>query len=122
MPGGHGSAAAVAEAGCEHGRQPCHSCAGTAAPLARCAAIWPGLTRGHAPLQVGCEAGGPGGAAVSITALASCSGEAHQWLVRGKKRAGFEFEVTLKWRAALPGGGGGCGGGEGERWVEGTVR
>lgn len=49
-------------------------------------------------LLVGVEApattsGGAGASAVSvcITELASCSGEAQQWIVRHKKRAGFEF-------------------------------
>lgn len=43
---------------------------------------------------------------VSITELASCSGEAHQWIVRQKKRAGFEFsDVRLRWSAELAEGG-----------------
>lgn len=33
----------------------------------------------------------------------SRSGEAHQWFVRGKKRAGFELAVEFKWRAELAG-------------------
>lgn len=32
----------------------------------------------------------------------TCSGEAHQWLVRGKKRAGFELSsIEFRWRAEL---------------------
>lgn len=34
---------------------------------------------------------GAGGVSVRITELASCNGEAHQWIFRQKKRAGFEF-------------------------------
>lgn len=33
-----------------------------------------------------------------------CSGEAHQWLVRGKKRAGFELSsIEFKWTCQLEG-------------------
>lgn len=49
---------------------------------------------------------------VCITGLSSCTGEAHQWLVRGKKRGGFEFELVLNWRAEL---GDDC-------WAAGTAR
>lgn len=43
-----------------------------------------------------------GGVSVRFSELASCSGEAHQWIVRHKKRAGFEFsDVQLKWTAEV---------------------
>eukprot|EP00887_Chlorella_sp_A99_P008125 scaffold12.g8125.t1 len=45
-----------------------------------------------------------GGVSVRFSELASCSGEAHQWIVRHKKRAGFEFR-----RAAAATGGGAAG-------------
>lgn len=35
--------------------------------------------------------------------LPTCSGEAHQWLVRGKKRAGFELNIEFKWACQLEG-------------------
>lgn len=43
------------------------------------------------------------GAQVAVVEVTSCSGEAHQWFVRGKKRAGFELAVEFKWRAELAG-------------------
>ncbi|GAB4823556.1 hypothetical protein N2152v2_010602 [Parachlorella kessleri] len=52
------------------------------------------------------------GGSVSITAISSCAGEAHQWLVRGKKRGGFEFVLGLKWRAEL----------DSKSWAAGSVR
>jgi activator of HSP90 ATPase len=53
-------------------------------------------------LLVGCECGpSQQGASVTLTEVTSCSGEAHQWLVRGKKRGGFEFALHLKWRVEL---------------------
>lgn len=45
------------------------------------------------------------GAEVAVVEVTSCSGEAHQWLVRGKKRAGFELSIEFKWRAKLAGAG-----------------
>ncbi|KAL6785243.1 hypothetical protein ACKKBG_A03045 [Auxenochlorella protothecoides x Auxenochlorella symbiontica] len=36
-----------------------------------------------------------GGSTLCVAAISSCTGEAHQWLVRGRKRAGFELEVDL---------------------------
>ncbi|KDD73888.1 hypothetical protein H632_c1756p0 [Helicosporidium sp. ATCC 50920] len=36
-----------------------------------------------------------GRASVSVLALKSCSGEATQWIVRGKKRAGFELSIEV---------------------------
>ncbi|PSC70145.1 Chaperone binding,ATPase activator [Micractinium conductrix] len=44
------------------------------------------------------------GVAVAVAEVTSCSGEAHQWVVRGKRRAGFELAVEFKWRAELGGG------------------
>lgn len=35
--------------------------------------------------------------------LLARSGEAHQWLVRGKKRAGFELNFEFKWACQLDG-------------------
>lgn len=32
---------------------------------------------------------------LGAASVSSCTGEAHQWLVRGQKRAGFELEVEL---------------------------
>jgi activator of HSP90 ATPase len=54
-------------------------------------------------LLVGCDCGPlqQQGASLTITEVTSCGGEAHQWLVRGKKRGGFEFQLSLKWRAEL---------------------
>ncbi|KAL4436753.1 hypothetical protein ABPG75_003892 [Micractinium tetrahymenae] len=43
------------------------------------------------------------GARVAVVEVTSCSGEAHQWFVRGKKRAGFELAVEFRWRADLAG-------------------
>ena len=51
-------------------------------------------------LVVGAQ-GQQGAATVRITALTSCTGEAHQWLVRGTKRAGFELELEIRWEAVL---------------------
>ena len=47
----------------------------------------------------------PGRAAARVAALevAACSGEAHQWIVRGRRRANFELQIELKWRVALDG-------------------
>ncbi len=33
-----------------------------------------------------------------------CTGEAHQWIVRGKRRANFELSIKLSWKMALGGG------------------
>ncbi|PRW33793.1 hypothetical protein C2E21_7400 [Chlorella sorokiniana] len=43
------------------------------------------------------------GASVAVADVTSCSGEAHQWLVRGKKRAGFELSFEFKWACTLDG-------------------
>lgn len=43
------------------------------------------------------------GVEVAVTEVTACSGEAHQWIVRGKKRAGFELNFEFKWRAQLAG-------------------
>lgn len=37
------------------------------------------------------------GCTLKLTELVSCSGDAHQWIVRGQRRAGFEFEIKVKW-------------------------
>ena len=42
--------------------------------------------------------------AARVTALASVSGEATCTVVRGTRRAGFDFDVTLEWEAAAGGG------------------
>lgn len=39
-----------------------------------------------------------GSVRLEVASVHSCSGEAHQWLVRGKKRAGFELEAELHLR------------------------
>ncbi|KAI3425993.1 hypothetical protein D9Q98_007961 [Chlorella vulgaris] len=45
------------------------------------------------------------GAAVAVQRVTGCEGEAHQWIVRGKKRAGFELSgVEFTWRVQLGGG------------------
>lgn len=44
------------------------------------------------------------GAKVSIASLAACSGEATQWLVRGKKRGGFELTAEFALEATDPSG------------------
>lgn len=38
-----------------------------------------------------------------LTLALLCSGEAHQWFVRGRKRAGFELALEFRWRAELAG-------------------
>eukprot|EP00884_Botryococcus_braunii_P017879 jgi/Botrbrau1/4775/Bobra.0137s0047.1 len=40
---------------------------------------------------------------VSTTGCKSCAGEAHLWIIRGKPRGGFEFDIELDWTAELPG-------------------
>jgi hypothetical protein len=45
------------------------------------------------------------GVAVAVQRVTGCEGEAHQWIVRGKKRAGFELSgVEFTWRVQLGGG------------------
>lgn len=41
--------------------------------------------------------------AARILDLTSISGDANIWLVRGKKRCGFDFELTLTWQAEVGG-------------------
>lgn len=41
------------------------------------------------------------GAAVTVTGVAYCTGEAHQWIRRGKKTAGFELTIEFRWRVQL---------------------
>lgn len=43
-----------------------------------------------------------GGTVATVTG-ASCTGEAHQWVVRGKARAGFELQLDLQWEATVGG-------------------
>ena len=38
--------------------------------------------------------------AARVTAVSSLTGDAHIWFVRGKKRHGFEFDITLAWSSA----------------------
>lgn len=51
-------------------------------------------------LLLGQQLGAPGAGGAKLTAVASCTGEAHQWLVRGRKRAGFELEVKVEVRGS----------------------
>ena len=46
---------------------------------------------------------GDGGACtVTVIGVGACGGEAHQWVVRGKRRAGFDLTgLTFRWRAEL---------------------
>lgn len=45
-------------------------------------------------VRAGCSAGG-----VAVTEVSAVSGDANIWIVRGKKRCGFELEVSFKWSA-----------------------
>jgi hypothetical protein len=49
-------------------------------------------------LLVGCSAGG-----VSVTEVTSVTGDANIWMVRGKKRHGFSFEISMSWKMEAAG-------------------
>mmetsp|Transcript_38249 Transcript_38249/g.108132 ORF Transcript_38249/g.108132 Transcript_38249/m.108132 type:complete len:215 (-) Transcript_38249:221-865(-) len=51
-------------------------------------------------LQVKCEAES-GAVVVALSEVKKADGDANIWLVRGKKRVGFEFKVECKWNAAV---------------------
>lgn len=72
-------------------------CASFAAPVP---AATPAATGVLPVLPPRCPAASPH----LLPPLLSRSGEAHQWVVRGKRRAGFELAVEFKWRAELGGG------------------
>ncbi|GAX83043.1 hypothetical protein CEUSTIGMA_g10469.t1 [Chlamydomonas eustigma] len=50
-------------------------------------------------LLAGCSAGG-----VTITEVSSVIGDANIWMVRGKKRHGFSFEISMSWKMEAAGG------------------
>lgn len=63
------------------------------------------VTERLSELLRGRQLGRGSGNGATLAAVASCTGEAHQWLVRGRKRAGFELEVKVEVRGAEgPGG------------------
>lgn len=40
---------------------------------------------------------------VIVTRIKDCQGDANLWIVRGKKKCGFDFEITLEWTACVEG-------------------
>lgn len=40
---------------------------------------------------------------VTIVRMKECNGDANLWIVRGKKKCGFDFEITLEWTANVAG-------------------
>lgn len=40
---------------------------------------------------------------VKIETIKECNGDANLWIVRGKKKCGFDLEITLEWTANVEG-------------------
>lgn len=49
------------------------------------------------------EGSSEGGVVARVTEIVSCTGDACQWVVRGKRRAGFELAIDFKWAASVEG-------------------
>eukprot|EP00053_Salpingoeca_punica_P004234 m.48023 g.48023 ORF g.48023 m.48023 type:complete len:146 (-) comp12692_c0_seq2:199-636(-) len=54
-------------------------------------------------LLVGLQAQADNGVAVESTKVVKCEGEARVLNVRGKKRAGFEYQLEVSWKATVSG-------------------
>jgi hypothetical protein len=91
------------------------------------AAAKAGLASRLEGLVVSGEGGGSDAAIATVTGVEAVTGEATLSIVRGVRRAGFDFDVTVRWEAknsssSGSGENGGGDGGEGASAVSGTAR